>query len=34
LMQPGRGVDHPEMGRWLGHDDWRVANETLKTNFR
>lgn len=34
LMQPGRGVDHPEMGRWLGHDDWRVANETAKTKFK
>jgi hypothetical protein len=34
LMKPGGGVDHPEMGRWLGHDDWRVANEILKTNFR
>jgi len=29
LLQKGTGFNHP--GRWLGHDDWKKANETAKT---
>jgi hypothetical protein len=32
LMQPGSGSNHP--GRWLGHDDWRTANETAKVTLQ